>query len=374
MKTNDIPKWKTVGQRVASARKALGWPQAVLADKLGLDRTAVTKIESGDRGVDTLELSIIAEFLGRPMDWFVRGEADAIVSRRDSGVANSVLDEDHRVDRVATDVKVVVDMGHLRIRRPARKRFRLQSLADAERMAEAARGFIAVSGPLRDMTGAVESLGLLAFSLDLGEQAAVGAYVSLESVGVALVNGKLPTGRRRFALAHELGHHLLLDDYDSYSDVSIGRVEREQLIDAFAAHVLLPRASVARRWRELTKSGEDVRGASVHVVTEYGVSWSALVNHLRNLDLVGEAERERLVVEKPTKREFLERGLTLWEDLAPPKIPKSYVVSVLAAYCKNKISARRAVEMLYGTIDMADLPEPDQIPLEAFSSDREPSE
>jgi Zn-dependent peptidase ImmA (M78 family) len=223
------------------------------------------------------------------------------------------------------------------------------------------------------MAGAAESLGLLAFSLDLGEQvAAVGAYVSLDSVGVALVNGRMPSGRRRFALAHELGHHLLLDDYDSYNDVSLRRADREQLIDAFAAHLMMPRLAVRARWEQLCDSGEDARGTAVHVSFEYGVSWSALVHHLRSLELIGEAEQERLLPEKPGKRDLLERGLRVWEDLVPPTLPKSFVVSVMAAYRKHKIAPRRVVEMMHGTMDLPDLPEPDQMPLDAFSSDREP--
>jgi Zn-dependent peptidase ImmA (M78 family) len=57
----------------------------------------------------------------------------------------------------------------------------------------------------------VERLGLLAFSFDLGPSVIDGGYIRSGEIGVALVNGTADPGRRRFNLAHELGHHLVAD-------------------------------------------------------------------------------------------------------------------------------------------------------------------
>ena len=52
--------WEELGRQVASARKDRGLSQAELAAELGVDRTAITKMESGERKIDTFELARLA--------------------------------------------------------------------------------------------------------------------------------------------------------------------------------------------------------------------------------------------------------------------------------------------------------------------------
>ena len=53
-------------------RKRAGIIHKVLAERLGIDRTAVTRIETGERRVDIVELQQICEVLGIPLVEFVR--------------------------------------------------------------------------------------------------------------------------------------------------------------------------------------------------------------------------------------------------------------------------------------------------------------
>jgi uncharacterized protein len=62
-----------LGRRVAAARERAGVTQEELARHLDLDRTAVAKIEAGRRRVSALELAGVADALGYPMEWFIRG-------------------------------------------------------------------------------------------------------------------------------------------------------------------------------------------------------------------------------------------------------------------------------------------------------------
>lgn len=64
-----------LGKRIAQARRAHGLSQAALASEISLDRTAVSKIESGQRGVSSLELERIARVLNRPIASFFAHEA-----------------------------------------------------------------------------------------------------------------------------------------------------------------------------------------------------------------------------------------------------------------------------------------------------------
>jgi transcriptional regulator with XRE-family HTH domain len=57
---------KELGERIAQERKRAGLTQQALADALHMERTAITRVEQGRQGLDTLQLSTIAETLGRP--------------------------------------------------------------------------------------------------------------------------------------------------------------------------------------------------------------------------------------------------------------------------------------------------------------------
>jgi predicted nucleotidyltransferase/DNA-binding transcriptional regulator YiaG len=65
------PSKESIGRKVAEARRSLGLSQARLARAVGLDRTALSKIERGARGLSALELARMAKALDRPLAWFV---------------------------------------------------------------------------------------------------------------------------------------------------------------------------------------------------------------------------------------------------------------------------------------------------------------
>lgn len=62
-----------LGSLIAEARRAKGLSQAALAGAISLDRTAVSKIESSQRRVSSLELESIARVLNLPIQWFFSG-------------------------------------------------------------------------------------------------------------------------------------------------------------------------------------------------------------------------------------------------------------------------------------------------------------
>ena len=69
---------EVLGRRIAQERKRAGLTQEQLAAALGLERTAVTRIEQGSQGLDTLQLSAIAEALGRPPIAFFEAEDEPL--------------------------------------------------------------------------------------------------------------------------------------------------------------------------------------------------------------------------------------------------------------------------------------------------------
>ncbi len=351
-----------IGERIAEARQTVGISQADLAVHLGVDRTAVVKIESGNRKVSATELVTIAAALDRPIDWFVFESPPTVLSRRNDplvGGRSTILDL--RIDRLARDVEflekeeILPIAGRAKIGVP-------ENIADAEVAARKTRSLMEVpTGPLIDLQRHCEQLGLLAFSLNLGEAAGDAAYVALDTSGVALINGAVDPGRRRFNLAHELAHHLFADAYAPEVTVGPGG-EAERLINVFAVNLLLPREDVEKTWQEF----DEPRLAAVALAVRFRVSWTAVCAQLKNLEVIDSDQREAFVAQPPTKADFMELGEHWIAELVPPSVPPDYGRRVLASYRAGKLTGARTVELLWDTVSEEELPSRHEIPLEGF--------
>lgn len=60
-----------LGARIAQARQSLGMSQEELGKVIGVDRSAMSRVEAGQRKVDSIELLAIADALGKPVDFFL---------------------------------------------------------------------------------------------------------------------------------------------------------------------------------------------------------------------------------------------------------------------------------------------------------------
>lgn len=359
-----------LGQRIAAARADADLTQGELASAVGLDRTAVAKIEAGTRKVSATELVGFAAALDRPIDWFVLESPAAVVSRRsDPAVGGRSRALDVRVERLARDVEFL--SAERILPDPSRPTLSVpRDLTEAEAHARTARERMGVQGgPLHDLQRHCEEVGLLAFALDLDERGGDAAYVAVGDWGVALLNGAVDPGRRRFNLAHELGHHLFEDAYAP--EISLSPTdETERLINAFAVHLLMPRDAVEEVWREHLDAGP--RLAAVAVAVRFRASWSAVCSQLRNLGVIDAAERETLAGQPPTRADFVELGESWVAELEPPSIPPGYGRRVLGAYRAGKLTAARSVELLWGTVSEEDLPPHEPVPLDALRREFEP--
>ena len=66
---------KTLGERLREAREYLGFSQDQVATFLGVSRSALSLIETGQRKVDALELKKLASLYKRPVGYFTGEEA-----------------------------------------------------------------------------------------------------------------------------------------------------------------------------------------------------------------------------------------------------------------------------------------------------------
>lgn len=74
-----------IGRRVKEEREAAGYTQAQLAERVAIDDSVLSRIENGQRGIDSLILRRIAHTLDVPMDrFFVASDSLALARNGDS--------------------------------------------------------------------------------------------------------------------------------------------------------------------------------------------------------------------------------------------------------------------------------------------------
>ena len=355
--------------RITEARELAELTQEQVSAATGLDRTVIAAIEAGSRKLAATELALLAEALDRPVDWFFSASPPAVVSRRSDpavGGRSKVLDS--RVERIARDFDSLIGEGEI----PQVTRIALDPPMTVEASEEAAvelRGKLEVrQGPLLDLQAHAERAGLFSFSLDLGKAGGDAAYVAVGDVGVAVVNGALEPGRRRFNLAHELGHHVFQDAYAPEVGLS-PQDDNEKLINAFAIHLLLPRGEVQEIMSEFEGNP---RLAAVAAAVRHRLSWTAVCAQLRNLGAIDAGTREELANRPPSRVDFIELGERWVSELDPPSVPPLYGRRVLAAYRRGKLTGARVLELLWWTVDHSELPPQEEVPLEAWRREFEP--
>jgi Zn-dependent peptidase ImmA (M78 family)/transcriptional regulator with XRE-family HTH domain len=365
--------WEELGRQVASARKDQGLSQAELAAELDVDRTAITKMESGERKIDTFELARLAKILRRPIHWFVNEPSPAIVSRRNARAEDEAKTrvEDIALETLALDVEQLEGLGVLEPKVFPASTVISVDAAEAEARKVRERAVLGLDEPVWNLVDVAERLGLYAFVLsveaDVGGPSE-GSYVALKRGGVALISASGPSGRRRFTIVHELGHHVLADEYAPEWVVGAGSGEHEKIINAFAIHFLFPREAIQKRW---VKYGgpADPRSAAIKLAAEFGLSWTAACAQLERFGYLDHAMYKQLVAVVPNDVDFMEQQVTIRDDVAGPRVPPGYGAAVIRALKKGQIAPARAIELLRGTIDRRDLPVPHELSLDEMTAE-----
>lgn len=357
---------KALGRRIAEARVAASMSQADLGAALKLtDYTAVSKIESGTRRVSATEIFAIAETLDKPLQWFVMDEVPAAISRRtDAGFDPEVTASmDEAIELLADDMRSLLRKGLIAAHALPTSSVP-SSHADAELVAGAARKRAGLeNGPIEDLLAVCETLGMYVFVGDYGESAD-GACVTVDGDGktamaAAVINAEQPRGRKRVTVAHELAHWLIGDAYDAHSSDS------ETMVKSVAIHFLIPREGAVNLWSRFPH--DSPRRRAIRIAGTYRVSWTATVNQLKNLGLIEEHDRVALARETPVAGDFAAVGVPLFvDDLVAPRLSPLLTAAIVQGYEEAKLTRKRALKMLRGSISDAELRPRDDSPFEVI--------
>lgn len=362
-----------LGRRIAEARNNAGLTQQQCADAAGFDRTSLAKVENGNRRTTVLELVRLAEAIETRVEWFVQDAPPSVVSHRnasDPGEPSPAIDR--VVERVAREVEFLLELDG-RPRLPASPKFEMPNdECEMEEYALKTRKLLGYDStePTTNLSERAAKIGILAFSFPLGQEAADGASLLLTTGCVAVVNGNRRFGRRRFTLAHELGHCVFADEYSVDWQVAVHAEGREARIDRFASALLLPEALLRTSWLEASPD-ESLRTAAVVTASKFQVGMSTLAKRLQELEMVNHDQAGEVRAARTTRADIIDFALIPPPDsdeLTKAVLPRPFEKAVLDAYRQDRISAARATDLLFDTWDEADLPEPPLLPKEAIWS------
>jgi transcriptional regulator with XRE-family HTH domain len=356
--------WSDIGERVRESRLAAGLSQEELAAQVQLERTKIAKIESGDRRVDALELSRLSSALGVPMSHFLH-RAPQVLSRRAQLADDTNSDaarQSYRIDAELMtwlrDVRQLVDLGVLKLRPCLHYSDTVADAVGARAAALWTRGRLGIGlDPIETLMLVCERAGQFVLVTDISGE---GASLVDGDTAVAVVSAHLDSGRRRATAAHELGHLVLGDEYSSDLGVHASKVDRESIIDAFAAELLLPLEVVTRETRD-----GDLRSALVKLAATYRTSWTLVLRQAGNAGVLDNSQQSKWSSVAPTRAELLEA--VRWApqtDLDTVKVPPSYAHAVMQALEKDFITPARAVELMHKQIKLGDLPAKSDLELE----------
>lgn len=367
--------WIDIGERVRAAREASGRTQGDLARVLDIDRTALVRIEAGQRNLSAVELFKLADELDVPVAYFLSPPGRVVVSRRAGAIdhvpaASSQPGRDI-AGRAIWRAEVLLD-AHLRDLEQLRDAGVLPAASvqlrprpagtpeeAAERAQEARRLIGQPSGPLGPLAEVAERFGLFLVVVDVDiDGASALIEPGLPPVGAAIVGSAGGSGRRRWTAAHELGHHLLADEYHADVGVAAARDDREAVVDGFAGEFLLPLADVQRETQPLRgRASAEVRLALVGLSASYRISWSALLARVRAAGCLPLDQLRQLRADVPLRGDFLRsQGFEPPEDLTPGTTGPRWRQAVLELYDRRKITPDRAVELLHGAVQADELP------------------
>lgn len=202
------------------------------------------------------------------------------------------------------------------------------------------------------VTTVEESFDLVVVIALLGKGLA-GAYVKLPRWNVALIAGKDAAVRRRFTLAHELGHHFLGHGagFDTNSSLSDEVDPDESSANRFAAEFIAPRPAVERFISELEDDSPTLE-LVCRLANHFAISPKAARIRLETTEIVTDqgllVRLDAQIDDHQAKGCFERLGLEDRDDLCRipvgqlPRLPAEARGSALADY-------------LAGTIDAAEL-------------------
>ena len=330
-----------IGQRIRQARLLGGLTQTEVAEKLttagfSATKAVISKYELNKSVPRQAMLLKLAELLEVPVHYFVY-EAPVsirwIAYRKHQSFSKETqtLVEGYAQDVVALhqELHTLLYPNHIYKLFPLTQHVSSYEAAEAAAQELRSRWFHD-SLPLENLTTLAEDQGLilLEWKRDAGSFDGLAGWA--DTVPVIVSNLQVATDRRRFNLAHELGH-LFMETPDEAS---------EELVNRFAAAFIVPKSAA---YRELGRRRTAISLEEFGILKQrYGLSIHAWIRRAAELEIISDHLAQTL------RQELNQRG---WSEDEPYKYvadeaPKLRDQMILHALTENLISVQRIRQAL----------------------------
>lgn len=328
METNyDVGKW------IEIARISRSMTQKELADKVtNLSQSNLSKMEKGLLSIPKKTLDRIASELNYPLQFFkdrtVRTPLSAYYYRKRITMPKKEKDIlEARFDILRRTIDCLLSNIEL-------PELKIISIDDdnqttPEEAAEFTRRLLKLGrGPVANICMAIESSGLVIYELDNVSEKFDGiTLITDNGHNVIVINKNLPNDRKRFTIAHELGHfvlhiksHFIPNDRDTESEAN-----------RFASEFLFPKQEALRSLSNLKLGDLGI------LKTQWLISKAAIIYRAKELGLISLDKRKYFMIELSRNGERKnEKGFV---DIDSPQIIKQAIeVYKELNYSENDLS------------------------------------
>jgi Zn-dependent peptidase ImmA (M78 family)/transcriptional regulator with XRE-family HTH domain len=285
-----------IGQRLKLARAASGLSLRELQEAIQnrVTAQAIGKYERDEDMPSSGVLSALARALNVSEDYLLAMDElvlDGVEFRKKSMASKKEEafvegQAIHLLERYLT-LEDVLGLASVVWDRPREAPYPVKDVADAENAARATRLHWALGiDPIPNLSELLEERGIKVLSVDLTDIDGLTAKVrrkSGEPIPVIVVMRNIWSERKRFTLAHELGHMLM--------DIRPG-TDAEKAANRFAGAFLMPAEAL---WREIGKQRTMISlGELLRLKELFGASFQAIVYRCRDLGIINDASYRRL--------------------------------------------------------------------------------
>jgi len=303
------------------AREARGLTQTELSKRTKTDQGNLSKIEQGLLKPTKEIIEKYAESLSFPESFFYQEEnktpiSDFFYRKRLSISAKEKIRLEAQIDilRLLYD-KLLKSVDIPAARFPS---LGINNNFSPSDIAGLAREFYSIGrGPLKTLISVLERNGIAVIYIDVNSAKFDGMTVYTDSnYPLIILNKNMPNDRKRFTIAHELGHQIMhlpfRFEFDLYDRINKDPNTLEKEADMFASEFLLPEKDCRNELFNL--SYQKLSDMKLY----WKVSKKAIIYKAKTLGCIDERKYQNLLIELSKRGERVKESFDV--DLEEPKI------------------------------------------------------
>jgi len=231
------------GKSIKLARESRGLSQCRLSELLGVTQATLSRFEKGVLTVTPEFVSKIAQALNYPASFFekdihIAGETSLFYRKRASMTVKDLSILESKISILSKSIDEMLDSISIpELRIPS-----VEPTAEnsPREIAYKIRNYLGIpAGPIDNIVSLLEKNGVIVMFLDVDDMEKFDGLTmfTTNQAPVIWINRNIPNDRKRFSIAHELGHlvmHLRSEDFE--------KSEKQKEIEAneFAGEFLMP--------------------------------------------------------------------------------------------------------------------------------------